>query len=189
MPPESAARPAKPPAATVYLVRMGAPAIPTGAVRLTASWGGCLFWPATPGLPRLFTLSFDKEGGTSGWRRLTTACSRGISLAARARNSGRTAAPRPKGQERHRSAGGASGPSGGQLCEPDITGRTRQSGMDLRTFLESDTVKATLALVQGMRTLSSLEGPGTAPHGTCKMTPEIEQRMHLLLRDDAVGYR
>jgi hypothetical protein len=55
-----------------------------------------------------------------------------------------------------------------------------------RTFLESDPVKATLALVQGMRTLSSLERPGTTPHGIRKMTPEIEERIHLLLRDDAV---
>ena len=55
-----------------------------------------------------------------------------------------------------------------------------------RTFLESDPVKAALALLQGMRDLSSIEGPGISRQGMRKMTPEIEERMHLLLRQDAV---
>ena len=55
-----------------------------------------------------------------------------------------------------------------------------------RTFLESDPVKAALALLQGMRDLSSIEGPGISRQGMRKMTPESEERMHLLLRQDAV---
>lgn len=54
-----------------------------------------------------------------------------------------------------------------------------------RTFLESDPVKAALALLQGMRDLSALEGPGVSQQGMRKMTPEIAERMHLL-RQDAV---
>jgi hypothetical protein len=55
-----------------------------------------------------------------------------------------------------------------------------------RTSLEADPVRATLGLVQGMRDLSSLEGPGVSQQGMREMTPEIEKRMDLLLRRDAV---
>ena len=55
-----------------------------------------------------------------------------------------------------------------------------------RTFLEADPVEAALALLQGMRTLSSLQGPSTSQQGIRKVTPESEERMHLLLRRDAV---
>jgi hypothetical protein len=55
-----------------------------------------------------------------------------------------------------------------------------------RTFLEADPVKAALALLQGMRTLSSLDGPGMSRPGIGQMTPETKERMHLLLRQDAV---
>lgn len=141
---------------------------------------------ATGGLPRLFTVCFDEEGA----------------LLIGGRTQPFVAAAFHWLHVRHISA------------EPPVRGRksrrdhgqrvvlvVRKDGKDVelkfplerakvawttRTFLEADPVKAALALLQGMRTLSSIEGPGMSKQGIREMTPETEERMHLLLRQDAV---
>lgn len=141
---------------------------------------------ATAGLPRLFTLFFDKEGALLlGGREQPAVLAAFHWLHVR-----RILAEPPARGRRAR-------PGEGQR----VVLMVRQGGADVRlafplerakvawtsrTFLEADPVKAALALVEGLRNLSSLEGPGTARQGMRTLTPEIEERIHLLLRQDAV---
>jgi hypothetical protein len=141
---------------------------------------------ATAGLPRLFTVCFDKEGAL-----LVGGSTQPFVVAAfhwlHVRQI--SAEPPVRGRQAKRGHG------------QRVVLLLRKDGTDLeltfplerakvawtsRTFLEADPVKAALALVEGLRNLSSLEGPGISEQGMRKMTPEIEERIHLLLRKDAV---
>ncbi len=141
---------------------------------------------ATAGLPRLFTVCFDKEGAL-----LLGGSTQPFVVAAfhwlHVRQI--SAEPPVRGRQAKRGHG------------QRVVLLVRKDGTDLeltfplerakvawtsRTFLEADPLKAALALVEGLRNLSSLEGPGISQQGMRKMTPETEERMHLLLRQDAV---
>lgn len=141
---------------------------------------------ATAGLPRLFTVCFDKEGAL-----LVGGPTQPFVVAAFHWLHVRKILAEPPVRGRNAKRGH------GQR----VVFLVRKDGTDVeltfqlerakvawtgRTFLETDPVKATLALVGGLRNLSSLEGPGISQQGMREMTPEIEERIHLLLRRDAV---
>ena len=141
---------------------------------------------ATAGLPRLFTVCFDKEGAL---------------LVGRTTQPFVAAAFHWLHVREIRAEPPVRGPLAKRGHGQRVVLVVRKNGTDVeltfplerakvawttRTFLEADPVKAVLALVQGMRDLSSLEGPGTSQQGRRKMTPETEERIHLLLRRDAV---
>lgn len=139
---------------------------------------------ATAGLPRRFTLCFDREGAQligGGTHAAVVAAFHWLHVREI------LAEPPVRGHQSKR----------GQR----VVLLVRHEGTDVRlafplerakvawtsrTFLESDPVTAALALVQGMRSLSSREGPGAARNGIRKMTSETEERSHLLLWHDAV---
>ena len=116
---------------------------------------------ATAGLPRLFTVCFDKEGALLLGGHTQPFSRRSISLAACA----------PDSRQNRPSAAASPSEVDGQR----VVLMVRKDGADVeltfplerakvawtsRTFLEADPVKAALALVEGLRNLSSLEGPG-----------------------------
>lgn len=141
---------------------------------------------ATAGLPRLFTVCFDKEGALllGGYTQPSVAAAfhwlhvRQI-----------FAEPPVRGRQARRSHGQRVVlviRKDGKDVELKFPLERAKVAWTTRTSLEADPVQTALALVQGMRTLSSLEGPGRSQQERGKMTPEIEERMHLLLRQDAV---
>ncbi|HEX9228513.1 MAG TPA: hypothetical protein VF885_18070, partial [Arthrobacter sp.] len=141
---------------------------------------------ATAGLPRLFTVYFDKEGAL-----LVGGTIQPFVVAAFHWLHVRQISAEPPARGRQAKRG--HGQRVVLLVRKDGTDHDLTFPLERakvawtsRTFLEADPLKATLALVEGLRNLSSLEGPGITQQGMRKMTPETEERMHLLLRRDAV---
>ena len=141
---------------------------------------------ATAGLPRLFTVCFDEEGAM-----LLGSHTQPFVVAAFHWLHVRQifAEPPVRGRKSKRGHGQRVVllvRTDGKDVELTFPLERAKVAWTTRTFLEADPVKATLALLQGMRTLSSFEGPGVSQQGTRKLTPETEERMHLLLRQDVV---
>ncbi|HEX9226933.1 MAG TPA: hypothetical protein VF885_09835, partial [Arthrobacter sp.] len=141
---------------------------------------------ATAGLPRLFTVYFDKEGAL-----LVGGTTQPSVVAAFHWLHVRKISAEPPARGRQAKRG--RGQRVVLLVRQDGTDRDLTFPLERakvawtsRTFLEADPLKAALALVEGLRNLSSLEGPGISQQGMRTTTPETEERMHLLLRKDAV---
>ncbi len=141
---------------------------------------------ATAGLPRLFTVCFDEEGALLlGGNTQPSVVAAFHWLHVRQI----FAEPPVRGRKSRRGHGQRVVlvvRKDGRDVELKFLLERAKVAWTMRTFLEADPVKAALALLQGMRMLSSLEGPGMSRQGIRKMTPETEERMHLLLRQDAV---
>ena len=141
---------------------------------------------ATAGLPRLFTVCFDEEGAL-----LLGGNTQPFVVAAFHWLHVREilAEPPVRGRKSKRGHGQRVAllvRKDGKDIELTFPLERAKVAWTTRTFLEADPVKAALALIQGMRTLSSIEGPGISRQGIRKLTPETEERMHLLVRQHAV---
>jgi hypothetical protein len=142
--------------------------------------------PATASLPRLFTVCFDQEGVLllgSGKQPVVAAAFHWLHVRqifaetpARGRQSKRSSGQRVVLVIRH-------GNTDVRLAFPLERAKVAWTS---RSSLQADPVKAALALVSGLRDLSAIEGPGTSRPGMRDMTPEIGERIHLLLSQDAV---